>query len=165
MPIDWAATGSMLSGSATLAGAGAVIYAARVGANTFASWKRQKVEERRMDAAERILTLGYRLRSDFRDVRRRGIMAYETAAAEKRLDETIVDWRSKEDAEKQRLTTAQTIMNRLWAHKEDWQQIWELKPTALALFGREVEADLQKFWEQYVARSFRIELRGGLRIR
>lgn len=141
----------MLQGWATLVGAAAVIYAARVGANTFAAWKRQKVEERRMDAAERVLTLAYRLRYNFADVRRRGMFAYETTTAEKRLDETISGWRTKEHAERQRLTTAQIIMNRLSYHAQDWQQIWELKPLALALFGTEVEADLHKFWEQYVA--------------
>lgn len=37
--IDWAATGSMLQGIGTLAGVGAVIWGAKVGANT---WKESK---------------------------------------------------------------------------------------------------------------------------
>lgn len=151
MTIDWNATGSMLQGWATLVGAGVVIYAARVGANTFTAWKRQKVEERRMDAAERILTLAYRLRYNFADVRRRGIFGYETAAAEQKLDGAMPEWRNREKSEQERLTTAQTILNRLTGHRADWEQAWELKPVALALFGPEVEADLHRFWEQYVA--------------
>ena len=59
----------MLSGIATFAGALAVVYAAKVGANTFDSWKRQKQEERRMDAAEKILTLAYELRYTLAGIR------------------------------------------------------------------------------------------------
>lgn len=151
MAIDWDATGSMLSGIGTLIGAGAVVGAAWVGRATFRSWKAQRVEERRMDAAERILTLAYRLRYAFNSVRGRGIFEFETKAAEEKLDANVSDWRSKEQGEQGRMTTAQVILNRLNSRREDWQEIWTLKPVALALFGSEVETSLHAFWTHYVA--------------
>lgn len=150
MQIDWAATGSMLSGWATLAGALAVIYAARTGANTFAAWKRQKVEERRMDAAERIMTLAYRMRPAFATARSRGILGGETKAAQDTLDANWPDWRQKGIEEQRRITTAQTVLNRLHAYREDWEQIWVLKPIALAHFGKDIEDALHSFWTAYV---------------
>ena len=54
--IDWAATGTMLSGIGTLVGALAVIGAAIIGSHTFENWKRQKLAERNFELAERILT-------------------------------------------------------------------------------------------------------------
>ena len=57
VPIDWAATGSMLQGIGTIGGVGAVIWGAVKATDT---WKQQKVAERRSDAAERILIATYK---------------------------------------------------------------------------------------------------------
>ena len=152
MPIDWNGTGSMLSGWATLAGAGAIIYAAKVGANTFDSWKRQKQEERRMDVAERILTLAYKLKYNFQSVRAPLIEGHELEAAEKLLSEQQPEWwGGLDDAGQKRARTGQAVFNRLKRHNHDWEQIWELKPLALAYFSPKVEVELDKFWQQYVA--------------
>jgi hypothetical protein len=64
----------MLQGFGTLIGAGAVIYAAKKGADTYESWKKQKVAERRRDQAERILTAVYKARRALRYVR--GVMMW-----------------------------------------------------------------------------------------
>src|SRR5438094_128266 len=58
-PIDWAATGSMIQGLGTAAGVFAVIWGA-LRATTL--WKQQKVAERRLESAERILTASYKIR-------------------------------------------------------------------------------------------------------
>lgn len=144
----------MLGGLATLAGAVAVIFAARIGSNTFGEWKRQKQEERRMDTAERILTLAYLLKYNFESVRAPLVQAYELAAAEKDLDTHDPGWSSgKSDEEKSRVKLGQASLNRLKRHNEDWDRIWTLKPWALAFFGPDLVAHLHVFWVQYVAVS------------
>lgn len=150
MPIDWDATGSMLGGWATLAGAGAVAYAAWVGRNTFDAWKRQKIEERRIDAAERILTLGYRLRYNLQSVRAAFIPNNELQAAEDFFKkERAQEWEMASNAEKDRWRTAQAYLNRLNHHRADWEEVWTLKPIALAFFGQDTEQGLHELWRQY----------------
>jgi hypothetical protein len=103
-----------------------------------------------MDAAERIMTLAYRLRYAFNSVRSRGVMAFEEKAAEEALDSYMPEWRKREEEAQRRLRTAQTIMNRLKGFSDDWREIWTLKPLALAFFGEGVEAGLHAFWTHYV---------------
>ena len=85
MSIDWSATGAMLQGWGTLIGAVAVFWAAKKGADTFDSWKRQKVAERKLEQAERILMATYKARRALSFVR--GIMmdGRELDAAEEKL--------------------------------------------------------------------------------
>jgi hypothetical protein len=85
MNVDWAATGAMLQGEGTLLGAGAVLIAAFVGANTFRSWRKQKVEERRMQQAEHILASAYKARRALKQVRHWLMSGYELGAAQETL--------------------------------------------------------------------------------
>ena len=66
---DWSAVGSVLQGIGQIGAGVAIAFAAYVGRDTFSDWKRQKQEERRIEIAERVLTLAYRLRYDFHSVR------------------------------------------------------------------------------------------------
>ena len=54
-PIDWAATGQMISGLGSLLGALAIIFAASKGVQTFDRWRMERIEERRIAIAEKIL--------------------------------------------------------------------------------------------------------------
>lgn len=65
--IDWAATGSMLSGWGSLLGAGAtafggiaVLIAANRAVTTFAAWKKERLAERHIVHAEHILSAAYK---------------------------------------------------------------------------------------------------------
>lgn len=148
--IDWAATGSMLGGWATLAGAFAVVYAARVGANSLSAWKRQKQEERRMDAAEKILTLAYRLKRNLSSVRSPAMFGGEIEAAQEKL--AGQDWyESLTQPQKRKAHTGYEILLRLARHQEDWDRIFELMPIARALFSETVEEHLQAIWGEVVA--------------
>lgn len=150
MNIDWSATGSMLSGSATWAGALAVVYAARTGANSFDLWRRQKIEERRIEVAERILSLAYRLADDAQAIVSRGYFGHEYDDAEKKLDNEQDGWRMFDDAKQKRMRSAQAYMQRLVRHESEFKEVWTLKPTALAVFGKSVEAGLHAFWLAFV---------------
>ena len=147
---EWNAIGEVLQGIGQIGAAIAIAFAAYIGRNTFADWKRQKQEERRLEIAERTLTLAYRLRYDFHSVRTPLIDQYELDEAESVLRQDSGDWWDQQsEALKQRARIAQAIMNRLRRHRDDWQKIWELKPLALAFFGSAAEQHLDVFWQQY----------------
>jgi len=148
--IDWAATGAMLSGLATLAGAFAVVYAARGGASSLNLWRRQKQEERRMDAAEKILTLAYRLKRNLTSVRSPAMFGGEIEAAKEKLSGH--DWyESLSEIEQRKAHTGQGILLRVMRYQDDWDTIFDLMPIARALFGEQVEFHLQSIWQQVVA--------------
>jgi hypothetical protein len=152
MATDWKATGDMLQGIGETASALAIAFAAYIGRNTFTSWRRQRQEERRMQAAESILTLAYQLRYNFRSVRTPLIDQSELDEAENVLRTDSGSWWDRQpDTVRRRAKIAQAIMNRLRRHHDDWQRIWELKPLALAFFGSNAERDLDVFWQQYVS--------------
>ena len=147
---EWNAIGEVLQGIGQIGAAIAIAFAAYIGRNTFSDWKRQKQEERRLEIAERTLTLAYRLRYDFHSVRSPLIDQHELDEAESVLRQDSGDWWDQQsEALKQRARTAQAIMNRLRRHRDDWQKIWELKPLALAFFGSAAEQHLDVFWQQY----------------
>ena len=77
----------MLSGIGTIVGAGAVIYAAHKGSDTFKQWRRQKNEERRIDLAEQVLTLAYKLKRAIEGIRSPIMMANEIVEVEALLRE------------------------------------------------------------------------------
>lgn len=137
----------MFQGWATLAGVLAVIYAARVGSNTFEAWRRQKQEERRMEAAEQILTLAYRLRHNLVAIRSRHMSGGELANAELALKNSPDNlWNKLDDGRQRRAISAQVVRTRLVNFQDDMNEIWTRKPTALALFGPEIEARLDDLW-------------------
>jgi len=88
---DWQATGAMLQGLGTLLGAGAVLVAAKLGANTFRSWKREKLAEKHIDQATLILTAAYRARRALGYVRGIMMWGHELTTAEEKLKENR-DW-------------------------------------------------------------------------
>lgn len=144
--IDWAATGSMLSGWATLIGAGAVVYAAHKGSDTFKQWRRQKSEERRIDLAEQVLTLAYKLRRSIESIRSPMMLAGEIADVEAKLREQgLLDDHTAE-GKKGNLTTAQATLYRVTSYKELWDALLDIMPVAKAVFGDEIEAQLNAFW-------------------
>ena len=81
MSIDWASTGTMMQGWAGFAQAGAIAFAAWKASDSFKSWRSQKIEDRRITEAERILTVVYRLRRAFSIIRSRIMSGHALAAA------------------------------------------------------------------------------------
>ena len=117
-PIDWSATGSWMQAWAGIAGAGAVFYAAHRGAASFEQWLKQRQTERKIAAAERIMTFVYKAKRTFEAIRNAGSFGYESDAAEKRLKESYPDFEHEEAGKKQRMVAAQIVYDRLNAAKE-----------------------------------------------
>lgn len=152
---DWAATGAMLQGIGTIGGAAAVIGAAWFGASTFDRWRKQKLAERRIEQAERILTATYKVRRQLSFVRSPAMWANELNAAEVKLKETGEWDKAGGDNERKKLTTAQAYYTRIFRAKDDREALDECLPMARALFGEELEQALDKlnrqFWTVQVA--------------
>ena len=149
MAIDWPATGAMLQGWGTLIGAIAVFWAAKKGADTFDSWKRQKVAERKLEQAERILTATYKARRALSFVRGVMMWGHELDAAEAKLKEDLAQWNQQDEARQRRLRTAQAYFNRLRKTKPEQDELVECVPVGRALFGMRLEAALEKLCTQF----------------
>lgn len=145
----WSATGSMLAGWAAWGGVAAVFYAANKAANTFKSYRRQKQEERRIDAAERILTLAYKLKRNLRAVRSPMNTSGEHTAAHELLKEAAW-YKDLPENRQRRAQIGQIIKTRLHQSKSDIDDIFVVMPLARALFGEHVETYLQALWQQIV---------------
>jgi hypothetical protein len=146
----WAATGSMLQAWGTLLGVAAVVYAAWRAGNTFNAFRRQKQEERRMDAAHTLLTFAYKFQQRLLGVRSPGISGFEMTAATNQLKESYEGYSLKSELEQRQLTVAQVILTRLNADRNLWNEIWEHIPTARALFGEKAEKSLRELWAAFV---------------
>src|SRR5690349_14918467 len=106
--VDWSTTGEMLQGVGSVLGPVAVGIAAWVGGNTFKSWRQQKLAERRIDQAERILTATYKVRRGLSHIRNPMMLAHEFDGAETNLKESG-QWERVVggDEARRRLTTKQ----------------------------------------------------------
>lgn len=144
--INWLAVGSVLQGIGTLIGAIVVIVAAMVGSSTFNNWRQQKLSERRIEQAERILTATYNVRRGLSYVR--SPIMHEFAASEQDLKERG-QWDSTSEREQTLLSTAQAYFNRLDASKDDRRSLRECQPMARALFGEELEKAIETLDQQY----------------
>jgi hypothetical protein len=138
----------MLQGLGTVVGAGAVIIAAKIGADTFQTWTRQKLAERRIEQAERILTAAYNARRALSYVRGMMVWAHELHAAEEKLKEDQ-KWATLTKDRQKRLTMAQALFNRLNKTSDDQSALSQCLPMARALFGEGLEAVLEKLAQQF----------------
>jgi hypothetical protein len=147
--IDWAATGTMLQGVGTVIGAIAVIAAAIIGSRTFDNWKRQKLAERHIDQAVRILTATYKVRRGLSYVRSPAMWGHETDAAEEHLKANGQWDKAFDEREKSSLATAQAYLNRLNRTKDDQKELEECQPMARAFFGEELETAIEQLNRQF----------------
>lgn len=148
MATDWGATGAMLLGIGTCGGAIAVTYAARVGRTAFKDWRRQKIEEIKIDRAERIMSAIYEAETCLGYVRGPFIPAYELGRAEGLLSEAGIDVKSRSEAESSRLRVSQAILSRTNDHGDIWKELEACRPAAKALFGEHVEKALESLLRQ-----------------
>ncbi len=138
---------------AGFAQAGAVVFVAWKGANVFASWRRQKIEERRIDIAERILVAAYRASRALDGIRNPAMFGGETERAEKKLRDDDYPLDAKPDGQRSRIITSQGILNRISDTQAEWDALFEVMPTAAALFGKDLELAIENIirQKQYVS--------------
>lgn len=141
--IDWAATGQMVSGIGTLAGAKAIIVAAIVGRDVVASFRRQKQVERQIEHAERALTTSYQLKEAIGVIRSPLSTSHELASSREELETT--DWFSNlENDEKSRTVQANVFYQRIRSFEDTYSSALSILPFVSAYFGKEAEEAFRK---------------------
>jgi hypothetical protein len=146
--IDWAATGEMLAGWGAIASAGAVIWAGNKAAQTVASWKRQRIAERKFEQAERILTATWESRDAMDYIRAPAIWPHENHIAEEKLKQEP-GWTGLALGAKQKLITTQAILNRVAKTAEKREALVSCMPMGRALFSEELEKAIDRFVRQF----------------
>lgn len=130
-------------------GAIAVIAAAIIGSRTFNSWKRQKLAERHIEQAERILTAAYKVRRSLSRVRSPAMWGHETDVAEEQLKANGQWEKVYPESERKSLATAQAYYNRLNSTRDDQRELEECQPMARAFFGENLEKAIEKLNHQF----------------
>jgi hypothetical protein len=106
-----------------------------LGLRTFGKWKREKVEEKKLEIAFEALSLAYETQMIFDDIRRRFVREYEWA-------DMPTEGMSKEQIESSRSMYA--IINRFSRHVAFFDRVLALQPKFMAVFGRGTEETFMK---------------------
>ena len=130
--------GAVLQGVGAIAQAMAIFAAAWLASNTFQNWRKQKLSERRIEQAERILTAAYHARDALNFVRNPWGDASESKIAEDYLKSKDF-WVNTPEGKRQELIEKQSGYNRLNKTEEDRKALSQCLPMARALFNDTVE--------------------------
>jgi hypothetical protein len=101
------------------------------GFRTFGRWKREKIEERRIDVALEALSVAYESQDVFADIRNPGVFGYEYEDMPRVEGESDEEWRRK--------TTFYVPLKRIDNQKEFFIKVLKLRPRLMAVFGPQVE--------------------------
>lgn len=136
-PVDWSATGDFWSGAGTVAAAVAVIVTAWKAKNALDDWKAQKLSERKIQQAERILEAAYKARDALDYVRRPKLSEFEEEAAHAQLLKRPLASRIGEGSV-QRGLVSQARINRLDSVQQQQDELLHCRPMAKAFFGNDL---------------------------
>lgn len=140
--------GTVLQGVGALAQAFAIGFAAWMASNTYQSWRQQKLSERRIEQAERILTATYKARRALEYVRSPLMTSHELGSAEDDL-KSLEGWDHATEERKKTLTSAQGYFNRLKNVREERVALEDCLAMARALFGPEIEQAIETLGRQF----------------
>jgi hypothetical protein len=126
------------------------IVIAAVSFKTFAKWKREKLEEKRLDIALEALAIAYETRYVFEGIRSPGSSSSEWA------DLSVSDQKKKDAA-----GPFYAILKRIDYNKDYFSRLWSLQPRFMAVFGKDTS---DYFMELHRARRA-IEVSAGMLMR
>ncbi len=106
------------------------------GFRTFGRWKREKVEERRIETALDALTLAYQSKDVFRYIR--GAVSYRHDYA----DMPVIP--NDSDEMRNLRGSYYVVGKRVVEHRDYFDQAWKLQPRVMAVFGEEAETIFQR---------------------
>lgn len=106
------------------------------GFRTFGRWKREKLEERRIEIAFDALTLAYETKFVFQHIRSAMAHGYEWEDMPKRDGDT--------DDKRNRRGSFYAVFKRIQQNKEFFEKAWRLQPKCMAVFGRSIEDTFMK---------------------
>ncbi|MRH93929.1 hypothetical protein [Agrobacterium tumefaciens] len=140
--------GVVLQGFGTILGALAVCYAGYVGSSTINKWRTQKLEERKIEEAEKIVVAAYNARRYLSYLRSPYIAPQELAEAERQLVTSGFEL-SNDPSQRKRLISTQVYYRRLEASHDKIMDLDARFPMARALFGDALEGALEKLGAQF----------------
>lgn len=153
-PSDVAA---VLHGVGAIAQAMAIFAAAWIASNTFNGWRKQKLSERRIEQAERILTATYNARRALGHVRNPLVTAHEISAAQEYLERQDF-WSGLSSDRRGRLKIQQPYFDRLNDVRNERIAVDDCLAMARALFGNDVETALQTLNHQFQLVNIAIDM-------
>jgi hypothetical protein len=119
----------------TMVGMAITVIIAIGGFRTFARWKREKIEESRIDVALKSLALAYE-----------SVIVFDEIRSPLRSD---FEWEqmpsTTESVDRRRAKGSHwAVLKRIDDRKEFFDRLWQLQPTFMAVFGPETEAIFSK---------------------
>jgi len=126
----------------TLVGFGITIGLGVAGLKTFDRWKREKVEERRIETAITALALAYESKIVFKSIRN----SFATSAEYKEMP---IRESESEDSRASR-GSYWAVLKRVYDNKDYFERVWKLQPEVMAIFGEKME---DVFGKMHDARS------------
>jgi hypothetical protein len=103
---------------------------------TFNRWKREKLEERRLDVALDALSIAYEAQMIFEDIQRQFVHAYEWSE---------MPTEGLSDGEITHRRSLYAVINRMGRHVGFFERVLSLQPKFMAVFGRDTRSVFEKF--------------------
>lgn len=120
----------------TLAGFVLTALIAIFGFRTFGRWKREKLEERRIEIAFDSLEIAYETKFVFQHIRGPLAHGYEWEDMPERPGDT--------EDKRNRRGAYYAIFKRIQQNKEFFEKVWKSQPKCMVVFGREIELTFVK---------------------
>jgi hypothetical protein len=145
--ISWGDTGSMLSGLGTIGGFLAVIWASR---RAFSDWRTQKIEERNIEKAERMLSLAIKLEDAFKKIRSQSQTDLERRDAHAAIEEErlLVDVANPIELSS-RLQSPQITKIRLDKHQQLFVELFDLLTLSHSMRSKIIVDNLEILKSKY----------------
>jgi hypothetical protein len=113
---------------------------AAFGFRTFEKWKREKIEERRIEVAIDALAIAYEAKFVFESVRSPFIRSYEYEGGYTEADSVRITLRDGQKG-------PYAVLKRLEQHEDFFTRIRKVEPVFMAIFGRETESIFKRLYE------------------
>ena len=141
MTVDWVATGSMLTGLGTIAGAASIAWAALIGRSRFDEWRRRGTEKRRIDVAESVLLAAIECQTAYSEVRsiKQNPLAWKAGELRARKERDPMDQSELRRAE----IAGWDRVQRMLDQSPKFEKLQSLRPLALAYFGENLDQLIQ----------------------
>src|SRR5665213_598145 len=120
----------------TIAGLLLTALIAALGFRTFGRWKREKLEEKRIDIAFETLAVAYETKFIFQHIRSALAQGYEWA------DMPKIEGESED--KRNRRGSFYAIFKRIQQNKNFFDKVWQIQPKCMAVFGRQIEDTFMK---------------------
>lgn len=157
MSLEAGDIGTVLQGVGSLAQAAAIFIAACLASNTYSSWRRQRLSERKIEQAERILTATYNARRALETIRNPLVARWEMRVASENLRDHANRLKSFDEQDLKKLRLYQAYINRFNETLEQRRAIESCLPMARALFGEDLESAVEELHRQFHLFSIALE--------